>query len=275
MIIFLYGSDSYRRGKRLGSILEEYKNKHSGFSLGFFDLEEEGEFERLKDFAGQMLIFDSKKMAVLKNISEAEPEKIKEFLKNHLNSENFIILISENSVPVGFENLFKKAFLTEKFGELNAEKLKFFTQKEIQNRGVFFSPSALDFLAENFRGDTWGFMNELEKLILWKTRTSTDLIRTSAEITLSDVKSAGDYSCEAPNIYDFINSVVRNLSLGQKIVNLEKLLLGQEEPAKVFNFMASSKYLSKNLMRKLADCDVLVKSGKLDYEDVFLSLTLD
>ncbi|MFA5098801.1 MAG: hypothetical protein WC461_01100 [Candidatus Paceibacterota bacterium] len=268
MIILLYGPDSYRRQRKLNKIVEEYKQKHSGMSLENFDLEEEGEFERLKDFAGQMSIFDTKKLAVLKNISEADSDKIKEFLKNYLNSENLTILISENSVPDEFENLLKKAFLTEKFDELNAEKLKFFAQKEIQNRGVLISDPALNLLVRNFKGDTWGFMNELEKLILWRAGNKT-------EISASDVKNMGDYSYEAPNIFDFINSIARNSSPSQKIVNLEKLLLGQEEPAKVFNFMAASRYLSRDLVKKLADCDVLVKSGKFDYEDVFLDLALD
>ena len=268
MIILLYGSDSYRRQRKLNKIVEEYKQKHSNMSLEGFDLEEDGEFERLKDFAGQMSIFDIKKLAVLKNISEADSDKMKEFLKNYLTSENLTILISENSIPDEFENLLKKALLTEKFDELNVEKLKFFAQKEIQNRGVLISDSALNLLARNFKGDTWGFMNELEKLILWRTNGKM-------EIDVSDVKNMGDYSYEAPNIFDFINSIARNSSPSQKIVNLEKLLLGQEEPAKVFNFMASSRYLSRDLVKKLADCDVLVKSGKLDYEDVFLDLALN
>jgi len=268
MIIFLYGLDSYRRQRKLNKIVEEYKQKHSNISLERFDLEEEGEFERLKDFASQMSIFGNKKMAVLKNISEAEPEKIKEFLKNYFNSENLTVLISENSVPNGFESLLKKAFLTKKFDELNAEKLKFFAQKEIQGRGVLISDSALDFLAQNFRDDMWGFINELEKLILWRTGDKT-------EIGVSDVRNAGDYFYKAPNMFNFINSVARNLPPRQKIVNLEKLLLRQEEPAKVFNFMASSRYLSKDLVKKLADCDVSAKSGKLDYEDIFLSLALN
>ncbi len=259
----------------MNKIVEEYKQKHSDISLGYFDLEEEGEFEKLKDFAGQMSIFDSSKLAVLRNISKAESDKMKEFLKNYFSSENLTILISENSISGEFESLLKKAFLTEKFDELNAEKLKFFAEKEIQNRGVLISDSALDFLVENFRGDIWGFINELEKLILLKSQTIADLTRTNAEINISDVKNAGDYSYEAPNIFDFINSVARDSSPGQKIANLEKLLLRQEDPAKVFNIMASSRYLSKDLVKKLADCDILVKSGKLDYEDVFLSLALD
>ncbi len=275
MIIFLYGLDSYRRQRKLNKIVEEYKQKHSDISLGYFDLEEEGEFEKLKDFAGQMSIFDSSKLAVLRNISKAESDKMKEFLKNYFSSENLTILISENSISGEFESLLKKAFLTEKFDELNAEKLKFFAEKEIQNRGVLISDPALDFLVENFRGDIWGFINELEKLILLKSQTIADLTRTNAEINISDVKNAGDYSYEAPNIFDFINSVARDSSPGQKIANLEKLLLRQEDPAKVFNIMASSRYLSKDLVKKLADCDILVKSGKLDYEDVFLSLALD
>lgn len=268
MIIFLYGPDSYRRQKKLNEIVNEYKQKHSDISLVYFDIEEEGVFEKLKDFTDQMSIFGNKKMAVLKNISKIEHNVIKEFLKQRFDLENLTILISESVVPEGFENLLKKAFLIEKFDELNVEKLKFFGQKELQNRGVLISLPALDFLAQNFKGDTWGFMNELEKLILWKAQKNS-------EISLLDVKNIGDYSYEAPNIFSFINSVIRNLPLKQKIVNLEKLLLGQEEPMKVFNFMASSRYLSKDLIKKIAECDILVKSGKIDYEDVFLDIALN
>jgi len=265
MIIFLHGPDSYRRQRKLDTIVEEYKQKHSGMSLGRFDLENEGEFEKFRDFSGQMLIFDNKKLAVLKNISAVDGKKLKEILKNNLNSEVLTILISEDSAA-GFETLLKKAFLSEKFEEFSGEKMKFVIQKEAKAVNVSLSADATDFLAEKFKKDSWGLMNELNKLFLWKG--------DGAKIDLADVKKAGDYSGEQPNIFNFINSIARNYSFKQKISDLEKLLIAGEEPAKVFNIMASLRYLPKSLVKKMADCDVAVKSGKLDYEEVFLDLAL-
>ena len=265
MIIFLYGPDSYRRGKRLGNILEEYKNKHSGFSRDVFDLSEEGEFERLKDFAGQMLIFDSKKMAVLKDAFDADPKLLRDFFKKYLDTKEITILISEEkAAPAELKTILSKSYLIEKFEELKGEKFKFFIQKEAREKGVNLSQQAAYFLADSFNGNILGAVNELEKL---------GLAFGNKEIKTADLFEVGDYR-QSPNIFSFINSVAGGWNIPQKIAALEELFLAQEEPAKVFNFLAAGKRLQLDLLEKLADYDVAVKSGKLDYDEVLLDLAL-
>ena len=99
MIIFLHGFDSYRRQKRLNVIADEYRKKYSDLSCDFFDLENPEEFLRLKEFSGQRLLFDNKKMAVLNNVFEIETKESKDFFKKYLDSEDFTILISEEKLP--------------------------------------------------------------------------------------------------------------------------------------------------------------------------------
>ncbi len=60
----------------------------------------------------------------------------------------------------------------------------------------------------------------------------------------------------------------------QKIIELEKLFIADEEPIQIFNIMASLKQLPLNLIKKLADYDVMVKSGKIDYEEILVDLAL-
>ncbi len=266
MIIFLYGSDSYRRQKKLNKILEEYSHKYSNLSCDYFDLENSDELSRLKEFAAQMLIFDNKKLAVLKNTYEADEEKLKEFFKQYLNSEDFTILISEdNSPPAELKFFLKKSFSTEKFKELEGEDWRFFIQKEVKERKLLLTSAAIKFLADAFVGNGWGLINELDKLVL---------LSKNSPIDAKDLKQIGGYQYQSQNIFSFINAVIENWPPSQKIIMLEKLFIGQEEPVKIFNILASLKRLPNKLIQKLADYDVMVKSGKLDYEEILLDLAI-
>lgn len=266
MIIFLYGSDSYRRQKKLNKIIEEYRNKYSGISCDYFDLENPDEFLRLKEFSSQMLMFSSNKLAVLRNVWEADTPKMKEFIKKYLDSKDFTVLISEEkAAPAELKPLLKKSFSSEEFKELKEEEWHVFIQKEILRRKLALAPRAINFLAENFEGDGWGLVNELDKLSLFSQNSPIDL---------EDFKKIGGYVYQSPNIFDFINAVTGDWPVFQKIPILEKLFIGQEEPVKIFNIMASLKRLPGELLRKLAEYDVKVKSGKLDYEEVLLDLAI-
>jgi len=290
MVVYLYGPDSYRRQKKLNKIIEEYKRKYSNLSYNYFDFDPstgsgqasstgsgQEEFLRLKEFSSQLLIFDNKKLAILKNIFAIDPKKLKEFLNSYLNAEDFTILISEeNSPPPELNFLTKKAFLAEKFEYLEGDKWRFFIQKEAQKRNIALTPKALNFLAKVFQNDTWGLINELDKIGLIKIQINADSNGNKGRylIDVFDLKKFGDYRYESPNIFEYINAVLRNWPLPQRIVALEKLFIAQEEPIKIFNIFASLKILPTKLIQKLAHYDVMVKSGKLDYEEVLLDLAL-
>ncbi|MBN2197766.1 hypothetical protein JW698_01005 [Candidatus Wolfebacteria bacterium] len=270
MIIVLYGPNSYLRQKKLNKVVEEYKKKYSGLSYDYFDLNKSGEFLKLKEFSGQSLLFDNKKMAILKNLYEIDLKEAKDFLKTYMNSKDFTILISEDkALPLEFAFLKKKAFSIEKFDNLKGDKWNLFIQKETRKRGLVFTPRALNFLIEEYKNDIWGLINELEKLDLFfigkPERTSLDL---------KEINEVGDYHYKSPNIFIFINAIINNKDVSQKIIALEKLFISQEEPVKIFNILASMKRLPGKLIQKMAHYDVLLKSGKIGYEDILLYLAL-
>ena len=271
MIIYLYGHDSYRRQKKLNYYIEEYKKKYSNLSCDFFDLGQE-EFLRLKEFSSQRSLFDNKKMAVLNNIFEIEAEELKDFFKKYLDSEDFTILISEEKLPPKeLEFMIKKAFKAEEFPNFEAEKWRFFIQKEAQERKATLTPGAINFLAEVYKNDSWGLVNELEKISLIEPISPISPIRL---IDVQDLKKIGDYNYESPDIFAFINAVSRNWPLARRIIALEKLFIAQEEPLKIFNIFASLNWLPRQLIKNLADCDIMVKSGKMDYEEVLVDLAI-
>jgi DNA polymerase III delta subunit len=266
MIIFLHGSDSYRRQKKLNYYTEEYRKKYSNLSCDFFDLGNLEEFLRLKEFSGQQLLFDNKKMAVLNNVFEIEAKELKDFFKKYLDAEDFTILISEEKLPPKeLEFMIKEAFKAEEFPNFEAEKLRFFIQKEAKGRKAILTSGAINFLAEAYKNDSWGLVNELDKI---------GLISPIKPIDVEDLKKIGDYNYESPDIFAFINAVSRNWPLARRIIALEKLFISQEEPIKIFNIFASLNWLPRQIIKKLADCDIMIKSGKMEYEEVLVDLAL-
>jgi len=273
MIIFLYGPDSYRRQKKANYIIEEYCHKHSNLSLAYFDLDPSTssgqEFLRLQEFSSQMLIFSAlggnKKLAVLKNAFALDLKILREFLKKYVKTEDLTILISEDNFPAELKSVLSKAFSAEKFELFEGDKWKFFIQKQAKERNINLTSQAVIFLSRVFENDVWGLINELDKISLTLKKTPLDT---------ADFKKISDYDSESPDIYGFINAVSENWPMEEKIINLEKLFTAQEEPAKIFNYMASFRYLPQELIKKLADYDVLVKSGKIDYEEILVGLAL-
>ena len=61
--------------------------------------------------------------------------------------------------------------------------------------------------------------------------------------------------------------------LEERVASLEKLLFLKEEPFKIFNFLASRTY-DLGALQKMADYDIMVKSGKIGYEEILLDLCL-
>jgi DNA polymerase III delta subunit len=155
--------------------------------------------------------------------------------------------------------------LVEKFDFLEGDEWESFIKREAVNRKIAISSQAVYFLARIFKHDSWGLVNELDKLVL---------LSKKGLVEPDDLKKIGDYGRQSPDIFEFIDRVVRNWPLPEKIIALERLFISQEEPVKIFNIMASLKRLPKDLLQKLADYDVLVKSGKIDYEEILLDLAL-
>ncbi len=269
MIILLYGPDNYRRSQKLKEISQNYGQRQSLFSLEKFDFEDNEEFYRFKDFAGQQLIFEGKKLAVLENafsLGEENSESFKELLKENIKNENVILIISDSrELPDEFKFVLDEAIKIQEFTELDEGKMKFFIRNEAKKRGVEFSLAAENFLSAFFKNNTWGLITEIDKL--------QSLYQEPAKIEVSDLERAGDFF-KSSDIYNFINAVSNKGSLSEKLKNLESLFLNHEEPAMIFNFLAANRFLSFDLLKKMADYDVLVKSGRIDYETALLDVCL-
>lgn len=255
MIIFLYGSDDYRREEKKKEIIKEFQNKHSGFGLGYFDFVNEGEFSRFEDFVKSQSLFQAAKLAVVWGAYENPPEEFIKELKLLEGHSSTTILISETDEPP--KDLGKKV-LAQKFEYLSGSSWEAFIEAEAKKRELKLTSRALSFLAAVYQGDTWRLITELEKIssLPRPLIDRADLENLGLEIT--------------PNFWEMLSGL-KSQNLKQRLTSLETIFSENEPAGKVFNILA---YQWPKGLEAFANYDLLVKSGKLDYEEVFVDLTI-
>lgn len=259
MLIVLYGSDSYRRGRKLKEIADEYRKKHSNIAYEIFDFENEAALGLFKEFVGTPSLFSTHKLILAKNIyAAAHPGFLKKILKTLAESQDVTVLISEEKILKDFDFLKNKPNLAQFFDFLHGEQFVYFLKKEIAARGISFDEEALYYFARVLNGDSWSAINELDRLALLPEKTVS--LKTLLALRIRPP-------------HDFLTLIRnwQNKTPGDKLFSLETLFAAKEDPAKIFNLAA---YQDLRNIKRFADCDVAIKSGKLDYEEALVDLAL-
>ncbi len=253
MIIFLYGVDVYHRGIKQKEIIEQYKKKHSDLALQKFDLETKEDWQKFKDFTTAQSLFDNLKMAVVSgSFSELEDEKeFGKILQSHLENKNFYLLIStgDNKIKKDFNFLLNKPVISQEFKLLTGMAWKKFIGAESNKRnGLKWDFNNIE------EGDCFSLINELNKIEL---------------VSPENIWMSGVHILK----YDFFGAIqqIARGDFKSRLSNLE-ILLENDDPAKVFNLLAYSVRPEEQV--KMADYDVAVKSGKMDYPEALLDFIL-
>lgn len=256
MVIFLYGPDSYRRLQKQLEVEKVYRNKHGNISEEHFDLLEEGQLVKFKNFISNRSIFGDAKLIVLENIREvADDKSFIEILKNEVVSKEAVIIINVSGKPANeLEFLLEKPVHSQYFQTLESSKLEFFINKEAQSRGIKLTDTIMKSIKNMFGNDTWGIVTELDKISLMSNYVTHERPKV-------------DY-------FILINILKNTKNIKQKLVALESILSGtKDDPSRVFNSLAY-RLNNKKEAKLFADYDIAVKSGKLDYEEVLVDLAL-
>lgn len=256
MFITLYGPDSWRRKEKKREIITEFKKKYPASSIGFFDFSEEKNISNFFSFIDNQSIFEPAKLAILENVFDKKDLALQMKL---LSESKIIILILSSEKPLGeWSFLLKSPNRHQEFTFLRGRNWEFFVRKQVSNLGVRLSLPVLDFFVRYFEGDSWRLITELQKLsnLPQKTIKEEDLRDLSLEVT--------------PIFWDLALQL-KNPKTAQRLTALEKFFLSGEPPAKIFNII-SSFWPEKN--SDLAEYDLAIKSGKIDYEEALLDLVL-
>lgn len=254
MILYLYGPDSYRRQQKLKEIIRKYQEKHSNLTIDHFYLDEENEFLRFKDFTLNQSLFGGSKIGIVYNLASVQKQKeLIDLVKKFLDSDYLNLLISEEKeLGKEFDFLYKKPVLAQNFKNLSPFELINFIKAEAANKKIQLSPQIIDYLVKAYGSDTWGLINELNRLSLGG-------------------KIESRYQYDKNDLFPLIDKIVKSPLIDARLKALE-VLLDNEEPAMIFNFIAA---IAKNSLKiKMADYDAMIKSGQLNYEEALLDLVI-
>lgn len=189
MVYFFYGEDDFRLKQKINSVVVGYQAKHkSGFNFGYFNLAQEGEWERLKNFFDSYSMFAEKKLAVIKDLFDGQKD-IKEKFLEYLESSD-VLKTTESFLVVGqkldrsaerkskdyvlkdnkdlFKKLTSKTVNVEEFNFLSGAKLEIWIKKQVQERGGQIGDMAVKKIATFVGSDLWRVSNEIDKLISYR-----------------------------------------------------------------------------------------------------------
>lgn len=256
MIILLAGPDSYRRTTKEKEIIEVYRKKHGTISDDRFDFSQDAELEDLEAFLVNRSMFDDSKLAVIDSPTKA-PAGLVKILKTYFDSSpaTTILVVFDTDPTAAFKFLKDKPAIYQDFPILGGKALSLFIQTEAVNRGLKLKSETIQELAQAFEGDSWSIVTELDKLQLSGGKTL-------------------DVDKPAPEYFELINTLKYSRDIKSKLVALESILSDRkDDAARVFNSIGYRARDPKEA-ELLANYDVAVKSGKLDYEEVLLDLAL-
>lgn len=276
MIIFLYGPDDYRREAKKREIVAEFQKKRSDLGIGRFDLVSEDGFKSLQEFLMSQSLFQPKKMAILDNGFELEAKVLKKILLEVLENKNITVLMSEKDKPVkALDFLLKEPVVNQKFENLEGKEWENFILKEAKRVEVKITAGALRFLAGVYQNNSWGLVTEFQKVKYLGNPAAfrQDLRQASSgshvEIDVRDLEDLGVE--QVPNFFSLILGF-KNRNLSDRLWALEKIFSMNEPAAKIFNILA---YQLPDKLQDMARYDLMVKSGKLEYEEALLNLVIE
>jgi len=267
MVLLLHGPDSYRRNRKLRELVRTFQAKHAHADLMDVDLEEEPDaWVRAREFILQPSLFSSAKMLVVREATAVGEQVWRAALKEHRDDKQFFLIVSEAAkLPTPFAFLADPPAKVQEFPELEGRFLDAFVLKEAKSRTVAFTPEAKRFFLEYLAAHpdrSCRAVNELEKV---------SLAGFSSPASLSNLQSVIPWGAT-----EEVSRIARVLAgagpVGSKLALLERLFAAGAAPAKIFNSLAYQ--VRGGAVVRLADLDVSVKSGGLEYEEALLDFIL-
>lgn len=273
MLIYLYGADSYRRLKKLKEILKTYTERYALRDMLEIDLQEdaEGGWLRARDFLNQPSMFVESKVLVLREAGREEHSTWSGVLKSELNTEKTFVVISDSESPhKHFSFLLQNPSKAQEFKVLRGSDRERFLSDEASALGIKFTPDAWRYFLrmiasfdekDNPEKSIWQGVMELKKIALGSAN----------EITRVELERALHFS-EHGNFYDLVKVLLSGRTTALRLTVLEELFSTNTDPARAFNTLCY--FASGKDALFLAEADVSIKSGKLDYETALLKTAL-
>lgn len=254
MITYLYGADAYRRGARLRRLISDFQEKFPQGGVGFFDCTEDGALPALERFVSALGLFSPEALAVVRS-PEAGERALNKILKEVIGDGRVhLVLLADKKLPAAefsvLKNDAQKGLTVESFDDFKDGDFLAYITEECQERNLKVSKEVIREVAAMYPGDTWMAMTELSSVAFGGSPTPPAL-------------TGGDFTAQ---ILALIGQDV-----GRRLRSLY-FFLRDDEPAKTFNIAAA--WMRGATKVRMADYDVAIKTGKLEYEDALFDIVV-
>ncbi len=258
MIFFLYGKDSFRRGRRKKEIFGEILRKYPKINYSFFSGENEDSIQKIKEFLSAQGLFFEKRVAVLEEADNLDGKKLtKEIIGFADNKDTALVIVYDGKPTKDFSALLKAPVKTEEFNELSPAELSKYISSLAKELRLKIEPLAIAKLIKSYGTNLWGIFTELQKI-----GGSTDIVKAQ-NIEALGFENVSEY-------WPTLNAL-RSPNLGARLFALETLFLQGEPAIKTFSILAGSRGSDP---KTFAEYDLLIKSGKLDFDEAIINLIL-
>lgn len=169
MILFLYGSDSFRLQEELNDLKTRFLSKHGRNNLQDVDLDE-ADASKIFESIQNMPLFAATRFLViknaLKNLNKLDQEKLLEILaKEEANKDLVICFFERNEVKnTKLAQYLKKIKHAKHFDELKGLELSKFAKQLAKKIQCDIDPQALEMVVIRSHGNIWWISNVLRQL---------------------------------------------------------------------------------------------------------------
>jgi len=246
MNYILYGEQAPMIKKRLKKILLERLGEPDEFNVSKLDYEE-NEFQEIADECAFLPLGYEKKAVVIDNCvplassaKKEEKERLLEMLQNSSDDIDIILIHHSGSLDEkgAIFNYVKENGKIFNFVNLTKEEWPRYVKKYFEDRNVDIEPLAISELVSRVEGDLTKFLNEADKLCLYKNKlTLLDITLMVAKPIEDDVFQISNALFRGDNATAL--SIYRDLQLlGSKATDTLVPMLGSS-----FRFVSECKFL--------------------------------
>lgn len=237
MIIFLYGSDTYRSRAKLNELKNKFIKEVNPDGSSLVELSgEKTDLANLRGAISSPSLFARKRMIIVENIFLNKSKNLLDEALNYFayqdkkdgqtKNENIIIFWDDIDEKEKAKNkLFKflvKQQYAQNFKTFSNTEASSWIRVEAKKRGVDLKTQAAFKLTSLFGGDLWSLSNELNKLISFKKAQNPGLLDENIiRIEVEDVDNLSHGRADA-NIFAFIDALSnKNKSLVLELMENE------------------------------------------------------
>ncbi len=246
MLIFIYGSDSFRQYEKLRELKAKFQHDVDQFGMSVETLDgEKLTVTKLSEVSGAVSMFTRKRLIIIDRLFKQKDEKnfapIAEYLHKQAEGDHVFILLhtAEESAfsfgkpeklpkyKQGFYDWCVKQPMSQSFPKLSQSELINWLKNKAAERGGQLSNDAIATLLSLTIGDLWQLDQELDKLInLKQGQKSKEDKSEGVKIEMADVKLVVQGIFEE-HIFALIDAIgERNRPRATKLLE-EELLAGQ------------------------------------------------